>query len=141
MSHRITSIVVMTSWSSRQQISCRSCGLKSQAFSGVYCLFLGWWGIPWGILGTPIQILRNIGEMVKPPDPATPSPELQRVVRSVLAQQIAAQNPGAPAPPISDIPQGMATTTAAQNSAPPIPAPGKATSAPSPFSDIGKPMK
>ena len=45
------------------QISCRRCGLKSQAAGAAFPLVLGWWGFPWGLVVTPVQIGRNIGGM------------------------------------------------------------------------------
>lgn len=41
---------------------------------------LGWWGIPFGILMTPIQLLRNGYAMLFPPSTAEPSEAFQRVV-------------------------------------------------------------
>jgi len=89
--HKIWSIIFMTSWSSRPQISCRSCGLKSQAFGTVSSLLVGWWGFPWGLLITPVQIGKNILGMLKPPDPAQPSGNLARQIRINIASYMMAQ--------------------------------------------------
>ena len=48
VSYRVWSAIHVTQWSSRPQISCRSCGVKSKVRDMLYCLALGWWGVPWG---------------------------------------------------------------------------------------------
>jgi len=105
-SHRVWSMLIMTSWSSRPQICCRSCGVKSKLGDAVFCFFLGWWGIPWGILMTPIQVLRNLFGLFTAPNPEVPSASLQRLVgldvaaRVVQAQAEAkAQQAAPPIPP------------------------------------------
>lgn len=66
--HRVWSALVLTNWSSHPAISCRGCALKRQAGSLLSCLVLGWWGLPWGLVWTPVQVIRNIVGMVKPPE-------------------------------------------------------------------------
>src|SRR4051812_17521519 len=61
-SHRIHSLVYISQWKSIGLISCAQCAKKKQLGSIAYCAGLGWWGFPWGIIGTPIQIARNISE-------------------------------------------------------------------------------
>jgi len=63
--HKVWSALLLTSWSSTPQMSCRKCGLKSQVASTVFCLVLGWWGFPWGLVVTPVQIGRNLFGMVR----------------------------------------------------------------------------
>ncbi len=87
--YRIWSVLVLTSWKANPHIGCRSCGLQGQALDLLFSLVLGWWGIPWGLIMTPVQVVRTIIWMLKPPDPLTPSPELVRVVRNVLAARTA----------------------------------------------------
>ena len=86
-SYRIWSIVVLTHWSSRYQISCRSCGFKAQLRAIAYSALLGWWGLPFGVLVTPIQILRNVLGMLVAPNPQEPSPGLVRQASLQLAQE------------------------------------------------------
>lgn len=90
MGYRIWSVLVLTSWKGNPHVGCRSCGLKGQAFDLVFSLVLGWWGIPWGLIMTPVQIVRTVICMVRPPDPLTPSAQLESVIRNVLAAQAAA---------------------------------------------------
>lgn len=88
-SYFVWSALVMTSWQNKPQVSCRSCGLKSQAGNLIGSLLLGWWGLPWGIVMTPVQVVRNIVAMIRPPDRDTPSPALERVARLHIGSQIA----------------------------------------------------
>jgi len=89
VSHRVWSALVLTSWNSRPRMSCRACGVKSQIADSMFSLSFGWWGFPWGLVYTPIQIGRNIAGLVRGPDPAKPSPQLVRSVRLAIAAQFA----------------------------------------------------
>lgn len=96
-SYRIWSMLLMTSWNSRPQICCKSCGVKSKLGDSVYCLFLGWWGIPWGLIMTPVQLLKNVGGLFSSPDPKQPSEALQSVIRANMAANFLAQRQAQPA--------------------------------------------
>ena len=98
--HRIWSALVLTSWRSPQQVSCRSCATKSQIGGIFYSLFLGWWGFPWGLILTPVQISRNILGLWGGPGLSRPSEDLKKVVQVNLgAQLIAAKQKAASATP------------------------------------------
>jgi hypothetical protein len=84
-SYRVWSAVLMTSWQSRPQISCRSCGRKSQLGDALFSLALGWWGFPWGLLFTPVQIGRNIAALFGSQGEHGPSKDLERAAGMVLA--------------------------------------------------------
>jgi hypothetical protein len=92
-SYRIYSLLLFTSWKSIPDICCRSCGIKGQVGSGIFSLLLGWWGFPWGFLMTPVQVVRNISGIVKGPDSSNPSGKLENLVRTIIAQQLVAENP------------------------------------------------
>ena len=89
--HKIWSAVVLTSWSSTPRISCRPCGVKSQMGSAAFSLVFGWWGIPWGLALTPIQIGRNFFGMMRPPDPSRPSAQFEKIQRMNIAAQMLQQ--------------------------------------------------
>lgn len=95
-SHRVWSMLVMTSWSSRPRVCCRACSVKSYLGSILFSGALGWWGFPWGLIMTPTQIVRNIVGMCSGPDPRVPSAQLEKMSRLQLAtailQQQQAQN-------------------------------------------------
>jgi len=86
-SHRALSFLVISTWRSTPHVCCRSCGTKSQVFDLLITLVCGWWGIPWGLIMTPVQIVRNIIGMVRGPDPERPSDALKNIVRVMVAQQ------------------------------------------------------
>lgn len=83
--HKVWSAVFLTQWRSTSQISCRSCGVKGQLGGAAFSLVLGWWGIPWGLLLTPIQIGRNIYGLAKQPDPTKPSAQFEKAIRMNIA--------------------------------------------------------
>ncbi|MFN7734132.1 MAG: hypothetical protein ACK5OB_19700 [Pirellula sp.] len=86
-SHWIWSALILTSWNSKQELCCRSCGVKSILGATLFSGVLGWWGFPWGMAVTPIQIFRNLKALVVPPDPSKPSDKLEQVVRMHVASR------------------------------------------------------
>jgi DNA-directed RNA polymerase subunit RPC12/RpoP len=100
VAHKVWSALLLTSWSSTPQVSCRSCGRKSQLAGAGFSLVLGWWGFPWGLVVTPVQIGRNLVGMGRSAA-STPSPQLEKIVRMMLAAQAINKEtakPVAPAP-------------------------------------------
>jgi hypothetical protein len=89
--HQVWSALVLTSWKSQPRISCRSCGIKSQVQGLLISLIAGWWGFPWGLIMTPVQVVKNLAGIVKGPDPMTPSPKLERLVRMSIARSAVQQ--------------------------------------------------
>ncbi len=87
-SYRVWSAFIVTRRISSSQISCRRCGLKTQTGNLIFSTLFGWWGLPWGLVFTPVQVCRNIAAMVSPPDPAAPSAELMRRARIELAARV-----------------------------------------------------
>jgi hypothetical protein len=84
-SYRVWSALLMTSWSSRPHVVCRSCGSRARLGDLLFSLLFGWWGFPWGFVMTPVQLVRNIAGLVSSPDPTLPSAQLSRIVRLHLA--------------------------------------------------------
>jgi hypothetical protein len=84
-SHRVFSLFFLTNWSSRVAVCCNRCGVKRKLGDAGFSLFLGWWGVPWGLVMTPIQIGRNLAGVFQPPNPAAPSADLEHIVRMQLA--------------------------------------------------------
>lgn len=93
--HRVWSALVLTRWTTQSQVSCRSCATKSQAGAILFSGVLGWWGIPWGLILTPVQIARNIAGMCSG-SPSTPSADLRRLVLVNIAAQSMQKNQGPP---------------------------------------------
>jgi ribosomal protein L24E len=95
-SHKVASFLVMTSWSSTPRVSCSSCARKAQLGGLAYSLFLGWWGIPWGIFMTPVQIGKNVVGMFRSNYSSEPSDKLKNIVRLQLASASVAASQRAP---------------------------------------------
>ena len=91
-SHRVYSALAWTSWSSHPEVCCQSCGRKKYLKHGAFSLLLGWWGFPFGLVITPVQVSRNVAGVlgIGRPDPDVPSPALTRMVRLSLAARRAA---------------------------------------------------
>jgi len=64
-----------------------SCGTTARMGDAIFCLLVGWWGFPWGLIITPVQIGRNLAGMMRSPEDKTPSPALERIVRTTLVAQ------------------------------------------------------
>ena len=87
--HRVWSALILTRWTTRTRLSCKSCGRKQNLVSAGFCLLFGWWGFPWGILMTPTQIVANLIELFRRDDPAEASAELIKTARLDLAAEAA----------------------------------------------------
>jgi hypothetical protein len=46
----------------------------------LFSAVLGWWGFPWGLILTPVQITRNVAGMCAGPDSSKPSDALRKLV-------------------------------------------------------------
>ena len=93
-SHSVWSAMVLTSWKSKPEICCRSCGTKRRLGAVASSAVLGWWGFPWGLIMTPIQIARNLGGMLSSSASTGPSGKLENLVRVHLASQLAKSGQG-----------------------------------------------
>src|SRR5262245_12638498 len=94
-SYRVWSALVVTQWASRPQVSCKGCGVKAKLGNAAYSFFLGWWGFPWGLIMTPVQVVRNLGGVFMSPDPSRPSDKLENILRLHLAAQATSSVPEA----------------------------------------------
>ena len=90
-SHRVWSMVFLTRWQAHGHICCRRCGLKAQGKDMAISAVAGWWGFPWGLVMTPVQIVRGAICMASPNEPNHPSAELIDRVRTELATRRAFQ--------------------------------------------------
>ena len=66
-------------------VCCSSCGMSAKTSAILFSAALGWWGLPWGVIGTPIQLFRDIRGLFSSPDPMRYSQELAAFVRIGLA--------------------------------------------------------
>jgi hypothetical protein len=91
-SHKVHSFLFMTQWSSPQRVSCQPCARKRQLGHAFYSLLLGWWGFPWGLVMTPVQIGRNIAGMAGDKAAEHSTPEFEQLVRRSMARQLLAHH-------------------------------------------------
>src|ERR1041384_8580712 len=59
-SYWVYSIVLLTRWATRYEVQCRPCARKRQLKDLLYSLGCGWWGIPFGFIITPMQVISNL---------------------------------------------------------------------------------
>ena len=88
VSHRALSFFVMTTWKSTPEMSCRKCGTKRRLGDTALTLLLGWWGFPWGLIMTPVQISRNIYGLATTRESGVPSGALKTMVGLAIAKRI-----------------------------------------------------
>jgi hypothetical protein len=88
--YRVWSALLMTQWSTQPKVCCASCGNRHIAGELAISTLAGWWGLPWGLLMTPVQIGKNVVGFFSKPDPLTPSADLETLVRHNLAAQYVA---------------------------------------------------
>src|SRR4030095_815794 len=89
--HEVWSAVVLTSWKSIPALSCKSCGVKRQLGALAFSGFLGWWGFPFGLILTPIQVVRNLVGMLGGPHREQPSRLLVDTVTRYMAAEFTRQ--------------------------------------------------
>ncbi len=83
--YRVWSALLFTRWVTLTQVACRRCAIKQQALSTLGSATLGWWGFPWGLVMTPVQVARNLVELARPHPPHAPSADLVQRARLMLA--------------------------------------------------------
>lgn len=83
--HYAVSILVVTTWNSTPEVCCRTCATWGKLKGCVISFFFGWWGFPFGLIATPIQILRNVIGFFTSPPPG----EFEKIMRLSLASQFA----------------------------------------------------
>lgn len=90
-SYRVTSLIVVTEWITREHICCQLCARKSQIRDVVFCVLFGWWGFPWGLVRTPEYVYKNIRETFRDMDLHEPSQALIDRATMLLAQELGKQ--------------------------------------------------
>lgn len=86
--YRVWSVGIFTQRTDRAHICCHACARKTNFGSLVFCMLFGWWGIPWGIIMTPVQIIANITEMFRPLSDPVPSEALLQAAKLDLAAKL-----------------------------------------------------
>ena len=83
----VWSALAFTRWGNQQQVSCRRCAVKAQSGRLALSAAFGWWGFPYGILITPVQVGRTAMAIAAPPKPEQPSTRLVNVARAYLTSR------------------------------------------------------
>jgi hypothetical protein len=98
--YEVWSALALTRWTTKSQVSCRSCASKSQLGGVAFSFFLGWWGLPWGLILTPVQITRNVVGICRGPEATRASQELRKLVLvNIGAQMMTSQKAAGTQPP------------------------------------------
>ena len=84
-SHSVYSVIIYTKYETHELLLCKKCATKQQTIDLIASLLLGWWGIPFGLIITPIQIIRNVISMSQNPGINGPSDDLKERARLILA--------------------------------------------------------
>lgn len=84
-SYFIYSVIIYTSYKTNEHIVCKDCARKRQLSDLISSSILGWWGIPFGIIVTPIQIIKNIMAIFSHPGQSEPTELLTQRMRQMLA--------------------------------------------------------
>jgi hypothetical protein len=85
-SYWVYSLIVYTRWSKSFEIQCHACARKRQLKDPVFCLACGWWGIPFGFIITPVQLIANLLAMLPK---NVPSERFRQMSKLHLALQLA----------------------------------------------------
>lgn len=88
-SYRVASFLILTRWSTHTHFVSRQCAQREQYKAIGFSFLAGWWGVPFGLILTPVQIIRNIAAIMARPDPSRPSDRMQKVLKLNLARRIA----------------------------------------------------
>lgn len=83
----VWSAVYFTRWGSRNRISCKKCAVKKNFSSIMSSFLLGWWGVPWGIIITPSQIISNLVAILQK-NKQEVSEELIQTAKILLAEKV-----------------------------------------------------
>jgi endogenous inhibitor of DNA gyrase (YacG/DUF329 family) len=85
----VYSMIFITRFGRNRHMCCRGCALKAQALDILGTATLGWWGIPFGLIGTPAGIVINLAQMSITLRSNKPSRRLRNFARERLARQAA----------------------------------------------------
>lgn len=87
-SYWIWSIVIYTRWGMSTKVCCKKCGTQKNLISIGLCMLFGWWGIPYGLVLTPVKIISNTAAIFKRFDNKKPSTELIYETKLILAEAL-----------------------------------------------------
>lgn len=91
-SHWVWSLMVLTRWGTDHNIECAPCGRVRQAKAIGLSLLVGWWGVPFGLVFTPVQLIRNVIALMQ--SNRGPSADFQRLMRLEFARRLVGSSEG-----------------------------------------------
>ncbi|MBX3441502.1 MAG: hypothetical protein KF774_03785 [Planctomyces sp.] len=83
--HYVWSFLVMTSYKSTPRVCCVGCARRAHIMATLSNVCFGWWGFPWGLLMTPVQVCKNVVGLARCGASDEPSDTLRTIVRTELA--------------------------------------------------------
>lgn len=86
-SYSIYSVIIYTKYATHEHLLCKSCASRQQMTDLVGSALFGWWGFPFGLIVTPIQIVLNVAGLLRSPGAQGPSKALEQRARTMLAKQ------------------------------------------------------
>lgn len=111
-SHRIWSLIKITSYQTREHYCCQPCGRRRQLGDVLFSLCCGWWSV-FGLIGTPIYLWRGLRDWRLHDDAFRPSARLLEFARFDLARErvasaaVAAQTGAKPTGTVADVLEEM----------------------------------
>ena len=96
-SHWVWSAIVLTSWKTTNSVCCRRCAKKEQGVALLSSFLLGWWGVPMGLVMTPVQVGTNLCALLGWAGPSLerPSAALTEYARATVGAQLPADQEAA----------------------------------------------
>ncbi len=86
-SYFVYSFLISTNYRTNENVLCKKCATKKQWSDLIRSFFFGWWGLPFGLIITPIMIVANIIAMFQNPHLKGPTKILNARSRLIMAAQ------------------------------------------------------
>ncbi len=86
-SYFVYSFLISTNYRTNENVVCKKCATKRQWSDLIRSFFVGWWGLPFGLIIMPIMIIANIIAMFQNPHLKGPTKALNERSRLLLAAQ------------------------------------------------------
>ncbi len=90
-SHRVMSFLIITQFQTIPRLSCGSCAKKAKLFNSFVTGTIGWLGVPFGLIFTPIYLTKNLVGLCFSRSSEEPSAQLREFTRSLVVQNVLTQ--------------------------------------------------
>lgn len=81
------SLIAFTRFNTDTILACPRCAADEQRAAIGRTLLFGWWGVPFGLILTPVQVWRNAQRLASPPDTSVPSLRLRALAVAVIERE------------------------------------------------------